>query len=344
MIQRIELNGPDDFHLHLRQGEQMAAVVLDAAKNSARALVMPNLKIPIRTTAEALAYKDAIVTQVPGTGFEPLMSLYLTDETPKEEVRVAKESGAIVAFKLYPQGATTHSSFGVTNLKGRYGVFEAMEKEGLVLCLHGEVTDPKVDIFDREKVFVDRLLAPLAQAFPGLKMVLEHVTTQEGVDFVVGGGANLAGTLTAHHLWINRNDLLVGGIKPHHYCLPVAKREEHRLALVKAATSGNPKFFLGSDSAPHSVGAKECASGCAGIYTGRHLLAYYAMAFEQAGKLEALADFAGKFGAQFYGLPVSDQKRVLVKKPESVPLDLDYGTEKLVPFRAGETLTWTLEA
>ncbi|MDT8447912.1 MAG: dihydroorotase [bacterium] len=340
---KLTLRKPDDFHLHLREGDRMAAVVQDSARWCRRALIMPNLKEPVRSTQAALDYRDEILAALPQGGFEPLMSLYLTDRTTPAEISQAKASGAVVAAKLYPQGATTNSDLGVSHIEGLYPVLEALEKTGMVLCIHGEVTAPEVDIFDREAVFLDQVLDPLVRQFPGLKVVLEHVTTAEGVAFVEAGGPNLAGTLTAHHLLINRNDLLVGGIKPHHYCLPVAKREKHRKALLKAATSGSPKFFLGSDSAPHPQSAKECASGCAGVYTGYALLPYYAAAFESAGALEALEDFASRFGAEFYGLPLNEESLTLVREPYLIPNSLEYGSDALIPFWAGQQVAWKLQ-
>lgn len=339
---KLELTRPDDFHLHLRDGEPMKNVAQDAAKQCARALIMPNLKEPVRTTEDALAYKQRILDAVGGASFEPLMSLYLTDQTSPAEIKKAQASGAVIAAKLYPQGATTNSAYGLSDVKKAYPLFEAMQEAGMVLCVHGEVTEAEVDVFDRERVFLEQVLAPLRARFPELKTVLEHVTTQEGVEFVQQGGANLAGTITAHHLLINRNHILVGGLQPHHYCLPVAKRETHRQALLEAATSGSGKFFLGSDSAPHPQGAKECANGCAGIYTGYALLPYYALAFEQAGKLEALDAFASEYGAAFYGLERNLGKVTLVCETQTVPSSLGYGAERLIPFMAGQDVAWKL--
>jgi dihydroorotase len=341
---QITLTRPDDWHVHLRDGAALADVVRHTAARFARAIVMPNLKPPIITTEQARAYRERIVAASPrDRGFEPLMTLYLTDNTPPAEIRRAKRSGFIHAIKYYPAGATTHSEYGVTDLRTVYPVLGAMEEHGIPLLVHGEVTDPEVDIFDRECVFIDRVLAPLLRQFSGLKIVFEHITTQDAVDFVVAGPWHLAATLTAHHLLLSRNALFEGGIRPHHYCLPVLKRERDREALLQAATSGDPKFFLGTDSAPHSVEAKETACGCAGIYTAHAAIELYAEAFEQKGKLDKLEGFASFHGAAFYDLPRNTATLSLRREPWRVPARLPFAEHYLVPFRAGELCQWKLE-
>ncbi|MDD3528920.1 MAG: dihydroorotase [Gallionellaceae bacterium] len=343
MTDKLTLTLPDDWHLHLRDGEALAAVLPDTARRFGRAVVMPNLKPPVRTVAEAAAYRDRILTARPaGSAFEPLMTLYLTDNTTAAEIAHAKTSGFVHAVKYYPAGATTNSDFGVSAVEKAYPAIEAMAAQGLPLLVHGEATDPEVDVFDREAVFIDRVLTPLLARFPRLKLVLEHTTTRQGVEFVRGAGANVAATLTAHHLLYNRNAMFRGGIRPHYYCLPVLKREEHRRALVEAAISGSPKFFLGTDSAPHAQAAKECACGCAGIYTAHAALELYAEAFEAAGALDRLEGFASHYGADFYGLPRNAGKITLVKAPWEVPVDLGYGVGRLVPLRAGEAMNWKI--
>jgi dihydroorotase len=342
-MDRLTLKRPDDWHLHLRDGPAMASVLSHTARRFARAIVMPNLKPPVRTTREALAYRSRIVAALPrGSSFEPLMTLYLTDDTPPEEVEAAKACGQVHAVKLYPAGATTHSDAGVTRISRCFHTLEKMQETGLPLLVHGESTDPAVDVFDREKAFIDEVLGPMVERFPGLKIVLEHITTRDAAQYVEVTGPNVAATITAHHLLMNRNALFMGGIRPHHYCLPVLKREGHREALVEAATSGNPKFFLGSDSAPHSRGDKETACGCAGIYTGHAALELYAVAFEEAGALERLEGFASVFGARFYGLPVSEATVTLVREEWQVPARLPFGDDELVPLRAGEGIPWKL--
>jgi dihydroorotase len=342
-VDRLTLIRPDDWHLHLRDGPQMAAVLADSAKRFARAIVMPNLGTPVRTTQEALAYRGRILDAMPpGAHFEPLMTLYLTDDTPPEEIALARRSGHVHGVKLYPAGATTHSDAGVTRISRCFNTLEKMAEQGMPLLVHGEVTDPEVDVFDREPVFIEQVLGPLLARFPGLKVVLEHVTTREAVQFVEVTGANVAATITAHHLLLNRNALFQGGIRPHHYCLPVLKREAHREALVEAAVSGNPKFFLGTDSAPHARGAKEAACGCAGIYSAHAALELYAAAFEEAGALERLEGFASRFGAQFYGLPANPGTITLERRDWTVPAALPFGAEELVPLRAGETIPWKI--
>jgi dihydroorotase len=340
---RLTLIRPDDWHLHLRDGEAMRAVLPDTARCFARAIVMPNLKPPVTTVAAAQAYRDRILALLPtGARFEPLMTLYLTDFTPPEEIARAKRSGFVHAVKYYPAGATTHSENGVTDFKRVYPVLAALEKHDLPLLLHGEVTDSDVDVFDRESVFIERHLLPLVREFPRLRMVLEHVTTRGAVEFVEAAGPNFAATITAHHLLLNRNAMFAGGLRPHAYCLPVLKREAHRLALVRAATSGNPKFFLGTDSAPHNRRAKESACGCAGIYSAHAALELYAEVFEQAGALDRLEAFASHYGADFYRLPRNSESVTLVKESWQVPEELQFGEDRLVPLRAGETITWRL--
>lgn len=343
MTQRLTLTRPDDWHLHLRDGAHMAAVLPDTARRFGRAIVMPNLRPPVTTTEQAAAYRARILAALPeGLPFEPLMTLYLTDKTGAEEIARARASGFVHAVKLYPAGATTNSDSGVTDLAHCHATLEAMEKHGLPLLVHGEVTDPAVDVFDREKIFIERVLAPLVTRFPGLKVVLEHLTTRDGVAFVESSPPTVAATLTAHHLLYNRNAMFRGGMRPHYYCLPVLKREEHRQALVKAATGGNPKFFLGTDSAPHARGAKECACGCAGIYTAHAGIELYAEAFEQAGALERLEAFASFHGPDFYGLPRNTATVTLEKADWAVPAELAFGGETLVPLRGGETVGWRL--
>src|SRR5687767_1604725 len=342
-MERLTLKRPDDWHLHLRDGAAMASVLADSARRFARAIVMPNLKPAVRTTEQALAYRERILAALPrGAGFEPLMTLYLTDDTPPDEISRAKLSGHVHGVKLYPAGATTHSDEGVTRLSRCFHALERMQDVGLPLLVHGETTDPAIDVFDREQVFIEEVLGPLLERFPRLKVVLEHITTREAAQFVEVTGPNVAATITAHHLLLNRNALFIGGIRPHHYCLPVLKRETHREALVEAAISGNPKFFLGTDSAPHPRGAKEAACGCAGVYTAHAAIELYAAAFEEAGALERLEGFASVFGAQFYGLPPNEGTITLAREEWRVPERLRFGSEELVPLRAGETVPWKL--
>ncbi len=342
-MDRLTLIRPDDWHLHLRDGPFMASVLPDSARRFARAIVMPNLKAPVRTTQEALAYRGRILSALPEDAyFEPLMTLYLTDDTPPEEIALAKRSGHVHGVKFYPAGATTLSDAGVTRISRCFNVLEKMEEQGLPLLVHGEVTDPEVDVFDREAVFIEEVLSPLLARFPGLRVVLEHITTREAAQFVEVTGANVAATITAHHLLLNRNALFQGGIRPHHFCLPVLKREEHREALVAAATSGNPKFFLGTDSAPHARDAKEAACGCAGVYSAHAALELYAVVFEEAGALDKLEGFASRFGPQFYKLPVNKGSISLERGDWTVPPSLPFGAGQLVPLRAGETLPWKL--
>ncbi len=343
-MQHITLTRPDDWHLHLRDGAALATTVRHTARSFARAIVMPNLKPPVTTTAMALAYRARILAALPaGQSFEPLMTLYLTDITPAQEIMRAKQSGHVAAVKLYPAGATTHSDAGVTALEKTWPALEAMQEHGLPLLIHGEVTDTNIDIFDRERVFIERHLIPLTQRFPGLRIVFEHITTKEAVDFVRTASPNVAATITAHHLLLNRNAMLAGGIRPHYYCLPVLKRETHRLALVAAAISGNPKFFLGTDSAPHTQPTKETSCGCAGMYTAHAAIELYAEAFEQAGALDKLEGFAGFYGADFYRLPRNSARITLRKNAWRVPATYTLNDDVLVPFRANGNIAWTLD-
>jgi dihydroorotase len=344
-MQTLTITRPDDWHLHLRDGATLAAILSDTARRFGRAIVMPNLRPPVTTVVQAAAYRQRILDALPaGSKFEPLMTLYLTDNTKPEEVDQAIASGFVHAVKLYPAGATTNSDAGVSDLGRCRATLARMEMLGLPLLVHGEVTDPEVDVFDREAVFIDRVLTPLMKEFPALKVVLEHVTTGEGVDFVRESGANVAATFTAHHLLLNRNAIFQGGIRPHHYCLPVLKRETHRRALLAAATSGNPKFFLGTDSAPHGRRAKEAACGCAGCYTAHAGIELYAEAFEAAGALDRLEGFASHFGPEFYGLPRNADTITLVKQAWTAPATLPYADDDvLVPLRAGETVSWNLK-
>jgi dihydroorotase len=341
----LTLTRPDDWHLHLRDGDAMAAVLPDTALRFGRAIVMPNLKPPVTTVAAAAAYRQRILAARPrGSAFEPLMTLYLTDSTPAAEIAAAKAAGFVHAVKYYPAGATTNSENGVTDWRRVQPVLAAMERADLPLLLHGEVTDTDVDVFDRERVFLERHLAPLQRDFPGLRMVLEHVTTADTVDFVRAAGPRLGATITAHHLLWNRNEMLVGGIRPHAYCLPVLKRERHRQALVAAATGDDPRFFLGTDSAPHSRHTKEAACGCAGIYTAHAAIELYAEAFEQAAALDRLEAFASHRGPDFYGLPRNRDRITLTREPQSIPAELPFGAERLVPMRAGAQVGWRLLA
>jgi dihydroorotase len=336
----ITLTRPDDWHLHVRDGETLNTVVPHTARQFGRAIIMPNLKPPVTTAAQAVAYRDRILAAVPaGLSFEPLMTLYLTDNLAPEEIARAKAAG-VVAAKLYPAGATTNSDAGVTELKKIYPVLEAMQREGMLLLVHGEVTSADIDLFDREAVFIDRHLIPLRRDFPGLKIVFEHITTREAAEYVSEAGDMLGATITAHHLLYNRNAIFTGGIRPHYYCLPVLKRETHRLALVQAATGGNHRFFLGTDSAPHPAHLKEHASGCAGCYTAHAALELYAEAFERAGALSRLEAFASFNGADFYGLPRNRGTVTLVKQGWTPPESYPFGAGELKPLRAGEELPW----
>jgi dihydroorotase len=343
-ISRLTFTRPDDWHLHLRDSDALAAVLPDSAQRFARAMVMPNLDPPVCTVDEARAYRARILAALPaGMSFEPLMTLYLTDHTTPEEILRAKASGFVHAVgEAFLAGATTNSAFGVSDFARCDAVFAAMEETGLPLLLHGEVTDPKIDVFDREAVFIERHLRRIIERFPRLKVVLEHITTREAVAFVTSAGPNVAATITAHHLLMNRNAMFVGGIRPHAYCLPVLKREDHRQALLTAATSGSPKFFLGTDSAPHPRHAKESDCGCAGIYTAHAALELYAEAFEQADALHRLEAFASFHGPDFYGQPRNTERITLERQDWTVPEELRFGKGTVVPLRAGETIAWRL--
>lgn len=341
----LTLTRPDDWHLHLRDGATLRDVLPNTARQFARAIVMPNLRPPVTTTAMAYEYRNRILAALPaGLNFEPLMTLYLTDNTTPGDILAAKVSGIVYGVKLYPAGATTNSDSGVTSLAKCSTVLAAMENAGLPLLVHAEVTDADVDVFDREKVFIDRHMIPLTRDFPGLKIVFEHITTRDAAQFVAEASGNIGATITAHHLLMNRNALFTGGIRPHHYCLPVLKREEHRQALVAAAISGNPKFFLGTDSAPHARSAKEAACGCAGMYTAHAAVELYAEAFEAAGALDKLEAFASFHGADFYGLPRNTEQITLKRDAWAVPETLPFGDDVLVPFRAGQSIAWKLQA
>ncbi len=341
MTQTLTITRPDDWHLHLRDGAALAAVLPDTARQFARAIVMPNLKPPVTTVAQAQAYRARILAALPaGLSFEPLMTLYLTDNTQADEIVAAKASGFVHAVKLYPAGATTNSDAGVTDIRRCSAALEAMQRVGLPLLVHGEVTDSEIDLFDREAVFIERVMTPLRRDFPGLKVVFEHITTKDAVDYVREADGPIGATITAHHLLYNRNAIFIGGIRPHYYCLPVLKRETHRQALVAAAVSGNPRFFLGTDSAPHARGLKEHACGCAGCYTALHAMELYAEAFDAAGALDKLEGFASFHGADFYGLPRNTGTLTLRREPWQLPETLPYGETELVPLRGGETLQW----
>lgn len=343
-MDHIEITRPDDWHLHVRDGDALKAVVPDTARIFARAIIMPNLNPPVTTVDHAAQYRERIRAATPAdSGFEPLMTLYLTDRTDPERVRAAAESGFIHAFKLYPAGATTHSDSGVTAIENVYPALEAMADTGLPLLVHGEVTRPEVDFFDREAIFIERVLSPIVERFPELKLVFEHITTRHAVRFVDETGPNVAATITAHHLLENRNALFAGGLRPHHFCLPVLKREEDRQALVRAATSGSPKYFLGTDSAPHPRGAKENACGCAGIYTAHGALEFYAEVFDREGALDRLEGFAAHHGADFYGLARNTERVSLRRTEQPVAETRPLGAETLVPFRAGGHLGWRAE-
>ncbi len=338
---QLTITRPDDWHLHVRDGAVLADVVPHTARQFARAIIMPNLRPPVTTTSQALTYRERILAAVPeDREFMPLMTLYLTDNTSPQEIRRAKESGHVHAVKLYPAGATTHSDAGVTDISKTYPVLEALQESGLPLLVHGEATDPDIDVFDREEVFIEDALVPVVQHFPELRIVLEHITTAGGVAFVQEAGTQVAGTLTAHHLLMNRNAMFAGGIRPHHYCLPVLKRESHRLALIDAATSGDPAFFLGTDSAPHPRTAKESRCGCAGIYTAHAALELYATAFEDAGALDRLEAFASFHGPDFYGLPRNTDQITLTREEWTVPESYRLGENAVVPLCAGERLRW----
>jgi dihydroorotase len=342
--QTLTLRRPDDWHLHLRDGAVLKDVVPHTAERFARAIVMPNLKPPVTTTALAEAYRDRILAAVPeGVAFTPLMTLYLTDSTSPEEVRRARESGIVHGVKLYPAGATTHSDAGVTHIRRTYGALEAMQAADLPLLIHGEATDPSVDVFDREAVFIEQTLTPLRKDFPELRIVFEHITTADAVAFVREAGDRVGATVTPQHILMNRNALFQGGIRPHHYCLPVLKREHHRKAIMDVLAEGHPRFFLGTDSAPHPKGAKESACGCAGIYSAHGAIELYAEAFEQAGALDKLEGFASLNGPRFYRLPVNEERITLEKQDWQVPGEYPMGGETVVPLRAGDMIGWKMK-
>ncbi|MEG9268674.1 dihydroorotase [Qipengyuania sp. Mu-71] len=345
MVESLTIRRPDDWHLHFRDGDTMRAVVPQTARQFARAIVMPNLAPPVTTTALAAAYRDRILAAVPaGVDFTPLMTAYLTDESDADDLTAGHADGVLTAAKLYPAGATTNSAHGVTDVANIMGVLERMADIGMPLCVHGEVTTPDIDIFDREAVFIDRVLQPLVDRLPTLRVIFEHITTMQAVSFVESAGPNVAATITPQHLQINRNDILVGGIRPHLYCLPVAKREQHRLALRGAATSGSAKYFLGTDSAPHHRHTKETACGCAGIFNAPFALESYAQVFEDEGALDHFEAFASLNGPAFYGLAPNEERITLEKVPVEVPAEVDGGEARIVPFHAGETLDWRLQA
>lgn len=341
----LTITRPDDWHLHLRDGDVLKDLVHHTSAQFARAIVMPNLTPPVTTTDMARAYRQRIIDNVPaGHQFEPLMSLYLTNNTPASEVQRAKESGIVHGFKLYPAGATTNSDAGVTDIKNCYATLEAMQRENIILQVHGEVVDPAVDVFDREARFIEQVLAPLHHDFPELKIVFEHITTQQAVEFVTDSNAQIAATITPQHLLYNRNEIFKGGIRPHYYCLPILKREEHRLALVKAATSASPKFFLGTDSAPHAQDKKESACGCAGIFSAPLAIELYARVFDDNKALDKLEAFASFYGADFYGLPRNTSRISLEKQSWTVPDALPLGNEKIIPMHAGGVENWKMQS
>ncbi|MCC5888608.1 MAG: dihydroorotase [Gammaproteobacteria bacterium] len=341
---RLTFRCPDDWHVHLRDGDTLALVARQTARQFARAIVMPNLAPPVTNVAAARAYRQRILDSVPvGLAFTPLMTAYLTDRIDPEEIVRGHAEGVFTACKLYPAGATTNAAAGVTDVRHIDGVLERMQAIGMPLLVHGEVVDDDVDVFDREAVFIEKVLAPMLARFPELKVVLEHITTREAVDFVAGSGPGVAATITAHHLAFNRNAMFVGGIRPHYYCLPVAKREHHRRALRAAATSGNPKFFLGTDTAPHAVSDKENSCGCAGIFSAPVALESYATTFEEEQALERLEGFASEYGPRFYGLPLNEGTVTLIRRPNVVPEVIEAGSLRIRPFRAGETMTWAFE-
>lgn len=344
MSDKLTLLRPDDWHVHFRDGDPMKSVVGATARQFARAIVMPNLKTPVATVEQAGAYRDRIVAALPkGAAFEPLMTLYLTDDTSPDEIAKAKAAGFVKAVKYYPAGATTNSASGVADIRKCDAVLEAMAAHRIPLLLHGEVTDPEVDVFDREKVFIETVLQPLERRFPKLRMVLEHITTSEAALFVSSAPENIAATITAHHLLLNRNALFAGGIRPHHYCLPVLKREQHRVALVKAAVSGNPRFFLGTDTAPHAKAMKESCCGSAGMYTAHAAMELYCEVFERENALDRLEGFASRYGPDFYGLPRNTATVTMEKQAWEVPASYPFGAEAVVPLRAGERLAWRLK-
>jgi dihydroorotase len=340
-LQQLTITRPDDWHLHLRDGDALKTVLPHTAAQFSRAIVMPNLKPPVTTTELAGAYRQRILAALPeGMSFQPLMTLYLTDNTPPDEIRRAKDSGFVHAVKLYPAGATTNSDAGVTDLRKCYKTLEVMQEVGMPFLVHGEVTSPEIDLFDREAVFIDTVMKPLRADMPELKVVFEHITTSDAAAYVAEASGPIAATITAHHLLYNRNEIFKGGIRPHYYCLPVLKRETHRQALVKAATSGSPRFFLGTDSAPHAKGVKEHACGCAGCYTALHAMELYAQAFDQVGALDKLEGFASFFGPDFYQLPRNAGSMTLKRESWTLPNELSYLDGSLVPLNAGETINW----
>lgn len=342
-MNKLTITKPDDWHLHLRDGAVLSDIVPHTATRFARAIVMPNLKPPVTTVEQALQYRERVLAAVPAElSFDPLMTLYLTDNITADEIQRAAESEHVHAIKYYPAGATTNSDSGVTDIKKVYPALKTMAECGLPLLVHGEVTDPDVDVFDREAVFIERVLKPLLETIPDLKLVMEHITTQQAAEFVQQAGENIAATITPQHLLYNRNAIFKGGIRPHYFCLPVLKREQHREALVAAATSGNPKFFLGTDSAPHSQHAKESSCGCAGMYSAYSAIELYTEAFDNAKALEKLEGFASHFGADFYGLPRNTDTITLIKEKWTVPDKLPFADEDIIPMRAGETIVWKL--
>lgn len=343
-MNELRITRPDDWHVHLRDGDALPHTCADMARYFGRMIVMPNLTPPVTTVSQAAAYRTRILAamQALPRHCEPLMTLYLTDQTTAEEIEAAAASDFVHAVKLYPAGATTNSAAGVTELDALYPVLAVMEKVGLPLLIHGEVTSADIDIFDREAVFIERHLGPIVENFPGLKVVLEHITTADAVDFVQAAGPTVAATITVHHLLFNRNHMLVGGIRPHYYCLPILKRNQHQQVLIKAATSGNPSFFLGTDSAPHNTGAKETACGCAGCYTAHAAIELYAEVFEQAGALDKLEAFSAFFGPDFYGLPRNSDSITLRRKTWAAPQSLPLGQQQLTPLRAGEPVAWSV--
>jgi dihydroorotase len=344
-INTLTLTRPDDWHLHLRDGEALKAVLADSARQFARAMIMPNLRPPVTNTALALAYRQRILAALPsGLNFEPLMTLYLTDNTSAEEIRTAVASGMVQGVKFYPAGATTNSDSGVTDLAHCQQALAEMEKLGLPLLVHAEVTDAQVDVFDRERVFIERHMVAIIKDYPALKVVFEHITTKDAADFVLHTPSNVAATITAHHLLMNRNAMFVGGIQPHHYCLPILKREEHRQALLRVATSGNAKFFLGTDSAPHAKHTKEAACGCAGMYTAHTAMELYAEAFDAVGALDKLEGFASFYGANFYGLPRNTGRIQLHRQSWTVPASLPFADDSIVPLRAGQPIAWKMQS
>ncbi|MFZ6746836.1 dihydroorotase [Undibacterium sp. JH2W] len=344
-LQQITITRPDDWHLHVRDGAALASVLPHTAAQFARAIIMPNLKPPVTTTEQAAAYRQRILAAVPaGMNFEPLMTLYLTNNTPPDEIRRAKDSGFVHAVKLYPAGATTNSDAGVTDLRNCYKTLETMQEVGLPFLVHGEVTDPEIDLFDREAVFIDKVMQPLRKDMPELKVVFEHITTSDAAAYVAESGGPIAATITAHHLLYNRNEIFKGGIRPHYYCLPVLKRETHRQALVRAAISGSKRFFLGTDSAPHAKGLKEHACGCAGCYTAMHAMELYTQAFEQAGALDQLEAFASFNGPDFYQLPRNSGHITMVRQDWQMPAELPFADSSIVPLNSGETLHWKMLA